>query len=278
MADQGGPLRGDEAELFRGFNDALMRAVSRAVGRSSPEVIEDAVAFAWAAFLEVQPDRDRNWRGWLFRTAQRQAWRLERELRRREPLDLCELDETELDAVVAPIDEFEVRDEVLDALSLLAKLPPRLQRVALLRAVGFSCKEIGALTGDSRSRVQVLVTRANQGIRERLMARSRSGEQWLPRAERVWQLEHAPPDWLVERLGRPVGVHLRIPGQSATRRAWRRAAIALDDYRHAAGPAGFDAMDRELPSDPVARGLHATAIRVVGELERVRRRERGLER
>jgi hypothetical protein len=78
--------RGDEAELFRAFNDELVRAVSHAVNRSTPQNIEDACAFAWAQFLEHQPDRDLNWQGWMFRTAQRQAWLLERHARETLPL------------------------------------------------------------------------------------------------------------------------------------------------------------------------------------------------
>ena len=65
----------DEPELFLAFNDDLIRHVSHAV-RASREDIEDACAFAWVEFLRVQPDREREWRGWLFRTAQRQAWKL----------------------------------------------------------------------------------------------------------------------------------------------------------------------------------------------------------
>src|SRR3954447_25244838 len=71
--------RGDEAELFRSYNDELLRTVAANVHHTSPQVIEDACAFAWAQFLQEQPDRDRNWQGWLFRTAQRQAWALNRD-------------------------------------------------------------------------------------------------------------------------------------------------------------------------------------------------------
>jgi DNA-directed RNA polymerase specialized sigma24 family protein len=73
------PARGDEAELCRAYNDELLQTVARSVRASSPQTIEDACAFAWAKFMENQPDRDRNWRGWLFRVAQFESWRLERE-------------------------------------------------------------------------------------------------------------------------------------------------------------------------------------------------------
>jgi hypothetical protein len=52
--------RGDEAELFRAYNDELLRIVSRGVRDVSPQTIEDACAFAWAQFMVHQPDRDRN--------------------------------------------------------------------------------------------------------------------------------------------------------------------------------------------------------------------------
>ena len=39
------PVRGDEADLFRDFNDELMRRVRGAV-YTTPEVVEDACAVA----------------------------------------------------------------------------------------------------------------------------------------------------------------------------------------------------------------------------------------
>ena len=145
-------LDGDEAELFRQFHATLMRSVARTVGTSTSQVVEDACAFAWAAFLEHQPARDRNWRGWLYRTAERQAWKLERSIRQTESLEPAVLDEVDLEALVSPLDEIEMRNDVNDALSVIGRLPLRLQRIALLRALGFRHEEIGGLTGDSTSR------------------------------------------------------------------------------------------------------------------------------
>ena len=53
--------RGDEAELFRAYDDKLMHVVERSVHGVSQQTIEDACAFAWAQFMAYQPDRDRNW-------------------------------------------------------------------------------------------------------------------------------------------------------------------------------------------------------------------------
>jgi DNA-directed RNA polymerase specialized sigma24 family protein len=78
MADEYKPQQGDEAELFAAYNHELVRRVAWAVS-TSRENVEDATAFAWAQFLRYQPDRSRDWRAWLFRTAQRAAWALDRE-------------------------------------------------------------------------------------------------------------------------------------------------------------------------------------------------------
>src|ERR1700710_2009220 len=109
--DNRSSTRGDEAELFRTYNDELMRTVSGAVRDSTPQVVEDACAFAWAKFLECQPDRERNWKGWLFRTAQRQAWRLEREVVEHVPLRSFEReDRAGFATAVDPRDQYELRD------------------------------------------------------------------------------------------------------------------------------------------------------------------------
>ncbi len=203
----------------------------------------------------------------MYRTAERQAWKLERSIRQTESLEPTVLDEVEVEELVAPLDEIEMRNDVNDALSVIGRLPLRLQRIALLRALGFRHDEIGALTGDSTSRVHALVRQANRRIDVQLVERSRSGEPWSPRAERLWQLEHAPPEWLLQRLGRPVLVRDRSPSPSVRRLAWRRAAIALDDLRRAAGPSRFEAMGERPPSEPELRRLHAVATRAVAALE-----------
>src|SRR4051812_35880321 len=81
MADQSTrpAARGDEAELFRDFHPKLMEQISKSVYDVRPDVIEDACSFAWFQFMSHQPDRARNWQGWMFRTAQREVWRIERE-------------------------------------------------------------------------------------------------------------------------------------------------------------------------------------------------------
>jgi hypothetical protein len=60
------------------FDHELVKRVTNGVVNVSPEDVEDACAHAWIQFFRYQPDRDREWKGWLYRTAQREAWRLKR--------------------------------------------------------------------------------------------------------------------------------------------------------------------------------------------------------
>src|SRR4051794_9747592 len=150
------PAQGDEAELFRTFNERLMHTVARRVDHTSAEVIEDACSFAWAAFLEHQPSRERNWQGWMMRTAERKAWELERQARDNGsdfPVD----ERLIASEARSPVDEIEIRQDVREALTIVSMLSPRLQRIALLRALGLRYREIGELTGDSKTRVAALV-------------------------------------------------------------------------------------------------------------------------
>src|SRR5215210_8600262 len=271
MADQHRypPAHGDEAELFRAFNNELMRTVGAAVGWSTPQVVEDACSFAWAQFMQCQPDRGKNWRGWLFTTAQREAWQLEGRVK-----DFAHLDEEALDYVSArhrpsARDPYQTHLDVEDAFEVLDHLPERLRRIALLRALGMRQKDIGELTGDSPTRVGQLITRANAHIYEVLEERSRESEDVPPRARRLTELEQRPPRWLVERIGRPPRAVRRNVNLSETRRAWRRAALALDDLRQASRP-DFDTSGR--PLEPELADLQARAARTIDELDRERAR------
>ena len=192
-SDRYPPARGDEAELFRDFNDELMRLIGHAVHHCTPQIIEDACSFAWAEFLRHQPDRGHNWRGWIFRTAQRQAWVLAREAR--DALPLISSDGSDQRGVrgAETIDELELRRDVTDALSVLAQIPPRMQRIALLRALGMRHREIAEITGDSPTSVHRLIVTANERIADVLEARAHAERPSAPRAERLWELERHPP-------------------------------------------------------------------------------------
>jgi DNA-directed RNA polymerase specialized sigma24 family protein len=179
------PARGDEAELFRAFNPDLVQQVAGSVRVSTPQVIEDACAFAWAQFIEHQPDRNRNWQGWLFRVAQRETWRLEREAG--DPMPIRDVEyEPGAWVPVDPHDRYALQDGVDDAFSVLARLSPRLQQIAMLRALGLRHTEISEITGDTPLRVSQLSSRANIEIYEVLAERSHTVEHASPRAERLW--------------------------------------------------------------------------------------------
>src|SRR3954471_17010697 len=122
MADQRMPVapRGDEADLFRSFNPKLMHDIARSVQVTGPAVIEDACSHAWAQFMRYQPDRGRNWQGWLFRAAQREAWRLDRESREDRPLCTSEDErKTEFGEAIDPRDYQAITLGVDDALSIV---------------------------------------------------------------------------------------------------------------------------------------------------------------
>jgi hypothetical protein len=265
------PARGDEAELFEAYNHELISAVGSAVRRTTPQVIEDACAFAWAQFMERQPDRERNWRGWMFRTAEREAWRLTREIGLPVPLRDVEY-EPGAWVPIDPRDHFAIRDGVDDAFSVLGHLSPRLQQIALLRALGLRHAEISGITGDTPTRVAQLIAQANMRIYEHLEERSMDTRELSPRAKRLWELERDQPRWLTSRIGRAPQSTRRSTSQGETRRAWRRAALALDDYRTAIGRLRFDEAAEVPPADPDHARLHDFARRAVDNLTHVRGR------
>jgi DNA-directed RNA polymerase specialized sigma24 family protein len=123
---------------------------------------------------------------------QREAWAIERQYTTHFghlPTDMQQRLETEPSLV----DEIQVRDDVEDALGLLRHLPERLQRIALLRALGSKYREIGEVTGDSPVRVHVLVKCANDRLHDVLEARLSQEPAVSPRAERLRELEREQP-------------------------------------------------------------------------------------
>jgi DNA-directed RNA polymerase specialized sigma24 family protein len=83
-------------------------------------------------FLKHQPSREMgSWRGWLYRTAEHEAWRLNAvEWKERsvadsggEPLEPPD-----------PRDRYEERLEFQAALQELRKLPPQMEQVVLIRS------------------------------------------------------------------------------------------------------------------------------------------------
>jgi RNA polymerase sigma factor (sigma-70 family) len=216
---------GDEADLFSSYHDELVRKVGRALRGVSPATIEDACSTAWAQFLRHQPERDQNWRAWLVRVAWREALLLHRRERR--------LDQAGLDSVPELMDPRPSpqlqRLELNEALDVVAQVPERRRRLAILRLMGLSYDEIGKVTGLSYTRVNRLLAEANAHMRADLEQRNGTHDK-RPRVARLQELEREPPRWLVRVIGRPPGAV-----RTTTLLAWRRAAIALDDYRQHLG-------------------------------------------
>lgn len=280
MADSSAPTppRGDEARLFREFNDDLMRLVAGNVRTSSPQTVEDACAFAWTQFMEHQPDRDQNWRGWLFRTAQREAWAIERERAAvRDPADNHARMGYGPGVAPSALDDMELQARVEDAISILRGLPERLQHVAMLRALGFRYRDIEEITGQKHERVKALVVRAGDHIHDVLEARAANESHASPRAARLLELERDQPAWLVRHIGK-FPQHRRSDNRdSVRRRCWRRAALALDDYRNALGTEEIPDLSQR-QSDSTLQWPAKRAQRAVAELQEWRSGGRDLDR
>jgi DNA-binding transcriptional MerR regulator len=273
------PAHGDEAQLFRDYNDDLMRSIARSVRYARPHTVEDACAFAWTKFLQKQPSRDDNWRGWLFRVAQYEAFAIERKARDRQEQPIFTLRDEIVAADARPIDEeVELRGVARAALVVMSQLRSRLRRIVELRAAGFTFSEISEITGDSRTRVAQLATIARDEIAEIRTERVHARKELPARAERLWELEHQTPDWLADKIGRPVKLRRKTGGETVRRRAWRRAALALDDYRTAAGAEALKSMTSTPPADPALRGPHAEALKAISELEAEVKRQRDCSR
>lgn len=265
--------RGDETELFLSFNDELLRRLGGTV-RTSPQNLEDACAFAWAQFLVHQPDRDRNWRAWLFRVAQREAWMLDRGGRREAPEELDSLPAPRgADAPPDAWDAFRVKGEIDEAVDVLRQLPPRLREVAFLRATGFRYDQIAEVTGNSMTTVSRLVRRANERIHDTIAENQRAQQPSQGRAGRLEQLENDPPSWLAAAIGRPPG--RRSAASAAVLLHWRRAALLIDDYRKQQGVRDADDAIGNRPADPDAARSYTLVAAAVERVHQVRHPCRG---
>jgi RNA polymerase sigma factor (sigma-70 family) len=243
---------GDEEELFQSFNAELHRDVGRAV-RASDADVEDACAYAWAQFLRYQPDRDRNWRGWLYRVATREAIRLSRIDTHTLPIFRTnEFFESEAKGVVEPIDPrqdlADKRIDLHDALVMLSRVPGRRKEAAVLKLIGLSYGEIADALDITPTAVNRLLVEARLHIYEQLAQHRAPSTRDRPRVARLAELEQNPPLWLSAKIG-PVP-SARHP---AAKLAWRRAALALDDYRRDYGMRSLVEWARPTDRDEAAR-------------------------
>jgi DNA-directed RNA polymerase specialized sigma24 family protein len=217
-------LRGDELDLYSEFHRVLFRTVLRRVN-ASVDTVQDACSFAWVQFLREQPDRERNWKGWMVTTARREAWRLNAiEWNERESFDPDREPRTH-----GPDERYELRMRFEAALVELKKLPPPLQRVVLVRSQVWKGEEVAGVLGMRPDQVEPLLRAAaiqlakvneNRHDRERPVA--------SPRAARLRELEDEPPEWLTKVIGQ---CPHRSKSSAGVILSWRRAALAIDDYR-----------------------------------------------
>ena len=157
-------------------------------------------------------------------------------------------DELERDPV-DPRDHIEERARLRHALELLSAVPERRRQIKALHVIGYKYDEIGELLGLSLTRVNQLIAEANAALTREQIRIGPDQQPRSPRAARLRELEEQPPNWLRVSIGLPPGLTTRAEAVLA----WRRAALAIDDYRRATR--------RELTTtrsgiDPPTRALH----------------------
>jgi RNA polymerase sigma factor (sigma-70 family) len=249
---------------------------------TSPDVVDDACAFAWAQFLRYQPDRERNWRKWMITTAEREAWRLHRAEAGHMSLSRTDDDGEsqgfwDLVDHADPRDHAAIRMRLREALQALAKVPERRRAIKALQVTGFSYQEIAGMHGVSYTLVNRLLDEANRFLRaEQGRAEVASSISQSPRAARLDELEGDAPRWLTAAIGRRPNVRYDTPALLA----WRRAALAIDDYRRQYGRRLGDQPLGERPRDGEAARAFDLATAAIGRVRDARRtdRRRGIER
>jgi RNA polymerase sigma factor (sigma-70 family) len=164
-SDQTVRRRVDVEALYASVGRRLERVVGRDVDAPAA-VIEDACQVAWIRLIRhadrIEPGAAF---AWLLHTATREARRQVR--RRGREVSLAAIPDVSLllpDALQA--EQLEHRECLL----LVGRLPVRQQRIAWLRAAGFSHAEVGQRTEDSVRTVERQLGRARAKLRAELAA------------------------------------------------------------------------------------------------------------
>ena len=176
-----------------------------------------------------------------------------------------------------PRDRLQERIEFLEAMDELRKLPESMQRVVLVRSQVHKQQDVADILGVSRQRVNHLLVSVSLRVNE--LAEQRTLHERpvaSPRAARLRELEDEPPEWLRAAIGRPV---TRNRSNGAALLAWRRAALAIDDYRREYGWSADDDALGPRPENLPAGRAHDRADRAVSQVreERARARHGGRE-
>ena len=146
-------LRGDETELYRTHQSALIGRTRRAV--NAPEaLIEDACQLAWTQLLIYQPEPRENVLAWLTVVARHEAYRLARDYKRALPASSVTTTDEEgrssefdPDHVRGPERDPLLGHDAREALAALAGLKPAQRTALALKIAGYKYKEIQELCG-----------------------------------------------------------------------------------------------------------------------------------
>jgi hypothetical protein len=123
-----------------------------------------------------------------------------------------------------------IRSELRFALDVFAAVPERRREAKALMVTGFRYTEIMRLEF-TYTRVNHLISEANKAIQTERHRAVRLDAEGPPKVRRLRELESTSPAWLKTAIGRPPGQNV----SAETLLCWRRAALAIDDYRREHG-------------------------------------------
>lgn len=220
-------MLGDEGELFERYHERLIRATAYRM-RTSPENVEEACAFAWAALVRRDDVRRETVFAWLKEVARNEALRLANLDRQHVSLD-TDPDAEDHDQISLVAGNSYVTPEALnEAMDRLRSLPEPLRRVVGLRAFGWKYSDIADELGVGAARVNNMLRRADDHL---YRLRERELADRHPRTARLRDLEVDPPPYLRRAIGKPPSFNHRASGVPETLRDWRRLALAIEDHR-----------------------------------------------
>lgn len=175
------------------------------------------------------------------------------------------------------IHRYEERIAFDAALQQLRKLPPALQRVVLIRSQVWKKEEVAEVMGIRPEQVEQLLRAAAVRLAEVNQERhNRDRPVASPRAARLRELEDEPPEWLSGAIGR---CPLRSKSSAGVILAWRRAALAIDDYRQTSGYEHPREAIGFVPQDHQRKRAYILAERAISRVgEERERRKGGIER